>query len=58
MLPPLHTHKLYVLFSRKIPNPKQKIKAFNDGYKAILKDGTYQSILKEYTSIQINNGDS
>ncbi|MCX4026176.1 transporter substrate-binding domain-containing protein [Endozoicomonas sp. SM1973] len=53
--PPLYVHKLYVMFSRKVPNIKKKIKAFNDGYQAILADGTYQSILKEYTSIQLNN---
>ncbi|WP_163835573.1 substrate-binding periplasmic protein [Spartinivicinus ruber] len=55
MLPPLYVHKLYVMFSRKIPNVKQKIDAFNKGYQAILKDGTYQSILKNYRSIQLKN---
>ncbi|MDE1464304.1 substrate-binding periplasmic protein [Spartinivicinus poritis] len=54
MSPPLYVHKLYVMFSRKVPGIKQKIKAFNDGYQAILDDGTYQSILKEYTTIQLD----
>lgn len=56
--PPLYSHKLYVLFSRKIKNPKRKIKAFNDGYQKIIKNGIYQSILNEYSSTQLTQNNN
>ena len=45
---PLETLPLYVLFSKKKPDYKQKIEDFNRGLKMIKEDGTYQKIMKNH----------
>ena len=45
---PLETLSLYVLFSKKKPDYKQKIEDFNRGLKMIKEDGTYQKIMKNH----------
>jgi len=45
---PLETLSLYVLFSKKKPDYKQKIEDFNRGLKMIKEDGTYHKIIKNH----------
>ena len=45
---PLETLSLYVLFSKKKPDYKQKIEDFNRGLKMIKEDGTYHKIMKNH----------
>ncbi len=45
---PLETLPLYVLFSKKKPDYKQKIEDFNRGLKMIKEDGTYHKIMKNH----------
>ncbi|MCP4356037.1 MAG: transporter substrate-binding domain-containing protein [Proteobacteria bacterium] len=50
--PPLYTDKLYLMFSKKIPNVKEKIKAFNKGLKVIKSNGTFSRILAKHGIFQ------
>lgn len=45
---PLETLSLYVPFSKKRPNYKQKVEDFNRGLKMIKEDGTYQKIMRKH----------
>jgi len=46
--PPLHVHKLHLLFSKKVSDVPKKLEAFNSGLKAIIKDGSLKRILAKY----------
>ncbi len=50
--PPLYTDKLYLMFSKKTPNAKEKIKAFNKGLKVIKANGTFSRILAKHGIFQ------
>lgn len=46
--PPLDVKPLYVMFSRKIPNGEELMKAFNTSLKQMIADGTIDEILTKY----------
>lgn len=46
--PPLANNDLFICISKKTKNYQEKMKAFNDGLKAIKKDGTFAKILKKH----------
>lgn len=48
ILPPLKTHPLYVMFSKKVKNYKKTLKDFNDGLEQIILDGTREKILTSH----------
>ncbi len=46
--PPLTVHKLYVIFSKKVPGYLAKTEAFNRGLRSIKQDGTLREILVKH----------
>jgi polar amino acid transport system substrate-binding protein len=48
--PPLYVNKLYLMFSRRVPDVQQKINAFNMGLLEISKNGTLKCIIDKYRS--------
>ncbi len=48
MEPEMESKKLYLAFSKKDPENKTKLKAFNEGLQKITKDGTLKSIMKKH----------
>lgn len=48
MGPPLQTHYLHIIISRKVPEFEQIIKDFNLGLKKIKENGTYDNLLKKH----------
>jgi polar amino acid transport system substrate-binding protein len=48
MDPPLETHGLYIMASRKIPDYQTIIEDFNRGLDEIRKNGTFQRIVNRF----------
>jgi polar amino acid transport system substrate-binding protein len=46
--PPLEEKPVFAMFSKKNPDFKEKVAAFNKGLKAVEQDGTMDAILKKY----------
>jgi len=46
--PPLKTQPLYLMFSKKVTNYKQKLKDFNEGLQQITDDGTIDTIMENH----------
>ena len=48
LTPPLEVKPLYIVFSKKAPGYKQKMKDFNEGLKILKKNGAIEAIMKKY----------
>ena len=46
--PPLQSHGLYIMASRRIPDGRQVIDDFNTGLASMRADGSLQTILRQY----------
>jgi polar amino acid transport system substrate-binding protein len=46
--PPLEEKPVFAMFSKKNPDYKEKVDAFNKGLKAVEQDGTLDAIMKKY----------